>query len=846
MAQECYKSFSTVPGLKAHITAADVAVLDAGDADVYGFDAVNGSRLYAWQHLSRHALTSIVWQLQQDGQLAKLTSLGRFPAGVHCLAAAAAHSWLLTASLDGLVVAWSTDSWQQMYRMKLSEPVAGIQFYAADKFLCTSGSTVRFFKLKREAEVWMEFSSPLTSLEPLQSGLLLATFADSSVRLLDCRTGATDKTAVTVVPQLSSAGLLQAAVSPSKGRLYALLTNGHVHVWELHVTRPPAFLEAWTLLEDEKCCSLAYMEGQGGRSAVRTMERTAAGCHGLNRRLVGRKSGQAAGRPVAAGLLPVTLLKVDTSINRLVAGGSKVVTVWDLATLTCTAEFGANEQHEDAVLGLTGSAALQHFVSCSRDGYMKVFDRSCRVKTGVFMAAPLAIVSFMNDDGDLLVAAEAAKRLLLVQASRYAVTYRHPDAVSTIFDVAHDSVSSAVEALGSSNNSSAGGSTVQPQRKPRPPLDLDDSRAKADLARALHQPLSGRLGLARCKTISRMVQTAAVQQACSCGCGGGGGVWDCALSPMQTRHQQQGIRHAVPAGSVWKTVHGYNLAAVPKVLQDSRQLRWRGNDAAWPGSSAVEERDGSEVGGSSYDGDGSSCGDQPDAPIPAAAEGPAAAAAPAEAADATNILAHATVFMEGSVSPAELQGLLRKSTTHHVTADSKRKDKCSKPKEKSIASAAGAAMRKGCQAVGKQAAPAASRTGALPGAAQIMMQRNRKKNKKKQQQTASPSLSNTAAHPLRGCGISSVAKQQQRKKGLPGPVYTSLLELLKHTTRDTAVLTELKSAEAHDMRQAAAMRSWMSVGSGVTGSSVVAAALRAAEVAASTVAAAVAPALDKN
>jgi hypothetical protein len=57
-----------------------------------------------------------VWQLQQDGQLARFTSLGRFPAGVHCLAAAAAQPWLLTASLDGFVVAWSTDSWQQLYR----------------------------------------------------------------------------------------------------------------------------------------------------------------------------------------------------------------------------------------------------------------------------------------------------------------------------------------------------------------------------------------------------------------------------------------------------------------------------------------------------------------------------------------------------------------------------------------------------------------------------------------------------------------------------------------------------------------------------------------------------------
>jgi hypothetical protein len=51
---------------------------------------------------------------------------------------------------------------------------------------------------------------------------------------------------------------------------------------------------------------------------------------------------------------------------------------------------------------------------------LQVFDRCCQVKASVFMGAPLAAVSFINDDGDLLVAAESAKRLLLVRASRYA------------------------------------------------------------------------------------------------------------------------------------------------------------------------------------------------------------------------------------------------------------------------------------------------------------------------------------------------------------------------------------------------------------------------------------------
>jgi hypothetical protein len=57
-----------------------------------------------------------VWQLQQGGRLDRLWSLGRFAAGVHCVAPAAGRPWLLSATLDGFVVAWTTDSWQQLFR----------------------------------------------------------------------------------------------------------------------------------------------------------------------------------------------------------------------------------------------------------------------------------------------------------------------------------------------------------------------------------------------------------------------------------------------------------------------------------------------------------------------------------------------------------------------------------------------------------------------------------------------------------------------------------------------------------------------------------------------------------
>jgi hypothetical protein len=51
-----------------------------------------------------------------------------------------------------------------------------------------------------------------------------------------------DKAVVTSMPQLSSAALAAAAVSLPAARLYALLADGAVHVWQMHLRRPPSFV----------------------------------------------------------------------------------------------------------------------------------------------------------------------------------------------------------------------------------------------------------------------------------------------------------------------------------------------------------------------------------------------------------------------------------------------------------------------------------------------------------------------------------------------------------------------------------------------------------------------------
>jgi hypothetical protein len=43
---------------------------------------------------------------------------------------------------------------------------------------------VKIFKLRQAAQPWMHPSCPLTSLTPAGHGLLMATFSDSSIRLV--------------------------------------------------------------------------------------------------------------------------------------------------------------------------------------------------------------------------------------------------------------------------------------------------------------------------------------------------------------------------------------------------------------------------------------------------------------------------------------------------------------------------------------------------------------------------------------------------------------------------------------------------------------------------------------
>lgn len=82
------------------------------------------------------------WKVGQDKQVAPLRSFGRFAGGVHCLSLTPGKDWLLSASLDGFVVAWNLETFTPVFRMKFGSAVQGLLFYEQDRFLCRAGNEV--------------------------------------------------------------------------------------------------------------------------------------------------------------------------------------------------------------------------------------------------------------------------------------------------------------------------------------------------------------------------------------------------------------------------------------------------------------------------------------------------------------------------------------------------------------------------------------------------------------------------------------------------------------------------------------------------------------------------------
>ncbi|GFR49528.1 hypothetical protein Agub_g11572 [Astrephomene gubernaculifera] len=463
-------------------------VLAMFQGHVYGFDILTGACLLSYTDLYSQPVTScvfvpesdllftsamdtcaVVWRIPRGCEAQRFKQFGRTYAPLTQVLAEPDLKHVLTTSLDGSVTLWDMETLAPVYKMKLSSAPVSTAFYKPNAFFLATETEVKLFTITHLFESWMDCNSPVTHLRHVSYGLILAEFADSSVRLLDASDASrSDKAVVTTMPQLSSQQLVAAAVALTAGRLFVLLADGAVHVWQLHLRRPPSFVSAWTHLVRESCVSLAFLDGGALPAGVGTrMALPADPVRGVSRDhlALGTAAGDCILLDTTSGCIsfrfpafkhqPLQLLAADLDRALLVTVSRTVIKIWNLMDVRCLHELQTSRpvsrlellegravagtvsgsvhvvelssgaanaasvtvDHLDAVTGVAASVALQHVVTGSRDSHIKVFDRDKRFKRSIYIGAPVTAVCYLNDGGDILAAMGA--RLVVIRAAKY-------------------------------------------------------------------------------------------------------------------------------------------------------------------------------------------------------------------------------------------------------------------------------------------------------------------------------------------------------------------------------------------------------------------------------------------
>ncbi|EFJ51574.1 hypothetical protein VOLCADRAFT_116432, partial [Volvox carteri f. nagariensis] len=316
------------------------------------------------------------------------------------------------------------------------------------------------------------YTQPVTSCVFVPESDLLYTTAMDTCAVLDAHDQhRPDKSVMVTMPQLSSQHLLATVVSLTAARLFVLLADGAVHVWQLHLRRPPSFLAAWTHLSRESGVSLSYIDG--GVLSTQVSSRMALPYDHVtgfthDHLAIGTASGDCVLVDVTRRVLghisfrfpaykhqPLQILAPDLDRGILVTVSRTTIKIWTLHDMRCMHELctsrpvtrlellegravlgtvsgsvhvmelssGASNaasvtvDHMDAVTGLGPSVYLQHVVTGSKDSHIKIFDRDKRFKRSIYVGAPVAAVTYLNDRGDILAA--MGTRLVVVRAEKY-------------------------------------------------------------------------------------------------------------------------------------------------------------------------------------------------------------------------------------------------------------------------------------------------------------------------------------------------------------------------------------------------------------------------------------------
>lgn len=253
-------------------------------------------------------------------------------------------------------------------------------------------------------------------------------------------------------PQLSTHGVTCTMFDALACKLYVLLANSHVHVWYISTTQPPKIADVWTQREREKLsCMCLFVKGSMPQEratelglCLETGELldfiVAANMDG-DVIFLSTGTGQIVLRFCAHKLAKITHVLVDGDHHRLLTVTSNAVKVWDLArgikmlcatssasSVTCVSllqdwfllgtSSGAlrfinvidgqerpllsDDAHVSRMASVQASDFLQHAVSSSPDGTLKLWDVQRRLVRTVLIARAVTCACFLNNSGDLV------------------------------------------------------------------------------------------------------------------------------------------------------------------------------------------------------------------------------------------------------------------------------------------------------------------------------------------------------------------------------------------------------------------------------------------------------------
>lgn len=398
-----------------------------------------------------------------------MRTLGQHTKPVVSLALHYSGAAVMTACLDGFVQLWSLDTIEAQHRMKINGQLRAMRM-VDDRFYVWMDMEVKFFRLIHFHDTFAQYNSPLVELRPVEPGIVLAVTEDSAVRFVSATNG---ESMCTTVPQLSTSNLLDSRFNPETRRLYLLLGDGtiNVHLCNTNPSMPverweqykrdhptciamcsPSLLPArWGLLDREKSLSPRRQEApalgtliiMGTRDGdVYVLDSDAEGSvvghfpgHRnvlIERALVDEELGvlfTCAGRctkvwNIREGFTLVHTLMFDQPLSCLQVINGRLLTGHTGGAI-CMTDLESGElvdipqsgDHGAPVGSISVSQKLQHFVTASMDGTIKVFDATKRLERALALEAPVSCACYLNDNGDIV--AGMRDKLLIVRVNTY-------------------------------------------------------------------------------------------------------------------------------------------------------------------------------------------------------------------------------------------------------------------------------------------------------------------------------------------------------------------------------------------------------------------------------------------